>query len=150
MGNKDESFKVRIQNKVFIRPYILSHPIGGGMRTSGAGGLQYNPGHRLAGFPPDSGYMKFALEAGWIGLAVLCILYFIILRNGIKAYFASNRKELKMLFAASTAFFFSLYVAQYAQDAIGQITDIVVYYPLIALTLRAKTFNENWDNVNLG
>jgi len=144
LGSEDESFKVRQMNKAFIQPYILSHPFGGGMRTTGAGGLEYNPGHRLAGFPPDSGYLKYALETGWIGLAFLCILYFVIMRGTIKAYFAARDERFKIIYAGSAAFFFSLYVAQYAQDAIGQITDIVVYYPLLAITLRAETFEKNY------
>lgn len=146
LGSKDESYKVRVVNRTSIQPYIYSHPIGGGLGTTGAGGLRFNPGHRLAGFPPDSGYLKFALELGWIGLAILCTIYFTVLRNGVNVFFCSRIEHLKIIYAGATALFFSLYIAQFAQDAIGQITDIVIYYPMIAITLRADTLEQESGN----
>jgi O-antigen ligase/polysaccharide polymerase Wzy-like membrane protein len=140
-ASEDQSYKVRQMNRAFIQPYIYSHPIGGGLCTTGAAGLNYNPSHYLAGFPPDSGYLKKALETGWIGLSIICILYFVILKNSIRGYFESKNNEMKMLFATCCACLFSFYMADFAQDAIGQITDTVVYYPIIALTLRLRTLN---------
>ncbi len=134
-GSNDDSYKVREVNRAFIQPYIYSHPIGGGLCTTGAGGLRFNPSHYLAGFPPDSGYLKKALETGWIGLIIICILYFVVLKNCIKGYFESDDPNIKIIFAACCGFLFSFYIADFAQDAIGQITDTVVYYPLIAITL---------------
>ncbi|MBV9962909.1 MAG: O-antigen ligase family protein [Parafilimonas sp.] len=137
-GTNDDSYKVRETNRAFIQPYIYSHPIGGGLCTTGAGGLRFNPSHYLAGFPPDSGYLKKALETGWIGLIIICILYFSVLKNCIRGYFETDDSDFKILFAACCAFLFSFYIADFAQDAIGQITDTVVYYPLIALSLRLR------------
>ncbi|HXS38527.1 MAG TPA: O-antigen ligase family protein [Flavipsychrobacter sp.] len=141
MGSQDESFKVREVNRSFIQPYIYSHPIGGGLCTTGGNGLRFNPGHYLAGFPPDSGYLKKALETGWIGLAIICILYFTVLKTGIRGYFSCKDQRIKAIYAACTASIFSFYVAEFSQDAIGQITDLVVYYPLIAILLRLKDFD---------
>ncbi len=140
-ATEDESYKVRETNRAFIQPYIYSHPIGGGLCTTGAAGLHYNPSHYLAGFPPDSGYLKKALETGWIGLIIICVLYFVILKNSISGYFESNNKNIKIIFAACSGCLFSFYIADFAQDAIGQITDTVVYYPIIALTIRLRTLN---------
>lgn len=148
-GTGDESFKVRQVNKAYIQPYIRSHPIGGGLGTTGAGGLRYNPSHRLAGFPPDSGYLKIALEFGWIGLAIICTLYFLILKNGVHVYFKSRDRQIKMLYAGCVSFFFCFYVAQYAQDSLGQITDIVIYYPLVAITLRSRILDSAAGNADL-
>ena len=141
-GTNDDSYKVREVNRAFIQPYIYSHPIGGGLCTTGAGGLRFNPSHYLAGFPPDSGYLKKALETGWIGLIIICVLYFVVLKNCIRGYFDADDPDIKILFAASCAFLFSFYIADFAQDAIGQITDTVIYYPLIAMTLRLKDFKK--------
>jgi hypothetical protein len=140
-ATSDESYKVREVNRAFIQPYIYAHPIGGGLCTTGAAGLHYNPSHYLAGFPPDSGYLKKALETGFIGLIIICVLYFVILKNSIRGYFESEKKNIKTIFAACCGCLFSFYIADFAQDAIGQITDTVVYYPIIALTLRLRTFN---------
>ncbi|MBS1745376.1 MAG: O-antigen ligase family protein [Bacteroidetes bacterium] len=147
-GTDDPSYKVRELNRAFIQPYIYSHPIGGGLCTTGAGGLRFNPTHYLAGFPPDSGYLKKALETGWIGLIIICVLYFVILKNCIRGYFEATQPDIKILFAASCAFLFSFYIADFAQDAIGQITDTVVYYPLIAITLKLNSFkSENKEEI---
>jgi putative inorganic carbon (HCO3(-)) transporter len=138
IGTEDASFNVREVNRHFIQPYIYKHPIGGGIGTAGAQGLRFNPGHYLAGFPPDSGYLKKALETGWIGLAFICILYYLTLRYGVKRYFRTRSKRYKIMYAACIASIFSFYLAEFPQEAIGQITDIVVYYPWIAMMLRMK------------
>ena len=140
IGNKDESYKVREMNRAKIQPYIYEHPIGGGVGTTGASGLRFNKNHELAGFPPDSGYLRKALETGWIGLAIVCILYFTILRYGVRRYFRSRSNKLKVLCAACVSSIFAFYIAEFGQEAIGQITDIVIYYPLIAILLRVEYF----------
>ena len=134
----DESFNVRERNRHYIQPYIYSHPIGYGLGTVGGGGSKYAPGHFLAGFPPDSGYLKKALEFGWIGLIITCILYFMIMRTGIREYFLSDNEKYKTLLAACTATLFAFYLAEFPQEAIGQITDIMVYYPILSIILRIR------------
>jgi putative inorganic carbon (HCO3(-)) transporter len=140
-GTNDDSYKVRDINRRSVQPYIYRHPIGGGLGTTGGAGLQYNPGHELAGFPPDSGCLQKALEIGWIGYGMICILYFLVLRTGIRGYFASRGDNTtQFIYAGCTAACFSFYVGDFSQVAIGQITDIVVYYPFIAIILRLKDF----------
>jgi hypothetical protein len=142
LGSKDDSYKVREQNRAFIQPYIYSHPFGGGLCTTGGSGLRFNPDHYLAGFPPDSGYLQKALETGYIGLGIICFLYFAILKSGINGYFSSRNKYYKIIFAACTASIFTFYIAEFSQEAIGQITDLVVYYPLIAMVIKLKYIEE--------
>jgi putative inorganic carbon (HCO3(-)) transporter len=141
-ASNDDSYKVRETNRESVQPYIYRHPIGGGLGTTGGEGLQYNPGHELAGFPPDSGSLKKALEIGWIGFGMICVLYFLVLRTGIRGYFTSRDPDNRLLYAACTAACFSFYVGDFAQVAIGQITDIVVYYPFIAILLQLKNFDK--------
>ena len=45
-----------------------------------------------------------------------------------------------MLCAACVSSIFAFYIAEFGQEAIGQITDIVIYYPLIAILLRVEYF----------
>lgn len=139
-GTDDDSFNVREKNRKFIQPYIYSHPIGGGLGTTGGNGVTYHPGHYLAGFPPDSGYLTKALELGWIGLIIFCILNFTILKTGINGYFSCKNEKLKVIYAACTSGIFCFYVGEFSQVALGQITDLVVYYPFIALLLKVKMF----------
>jgi putative inorganic carbon (HCO3(-)) transporter len=137
-GQKDESYNVREQNRKFVQPYIYHHPIGGGLGTTGEYGAKVNPGHFLAGFPTDSGYLRKALEIGWIGLFLVLLLYYSILRAAIRGYFQCSNPRARLIYAAAAGYFFSFYVAEFAQDAVGQVTDIVVYYPMIALVLQLK------------
>jgi putative inorganic carbon (hco3(-)) transporter len=139
---EDASYGVRERNRNRIQPYIYSHPVGGGLGTTGGAGETYNPGHYLAGFPPDSGYLTKALEMGWIGLIFFCTLDFIILRSGIRGYFASKKEDTRLIYGACTAAIFSFYVGELTQVAIGQISDIVVYYPFIAIILKLKNFDQ--------
>jgi putative inorganic carbon (HCO3(-)) transporter len=142
-GSSDPSFMVRENNRKSIQPYIHHHPIGGGLGTTGTEGLEYNPGHYLAGFPPDSGYLKKALEMGWLGFSLICILYFFVMRTGIRGYFSCKDEKIRLMYAATTAACFAFYVGDFSQVAIGQITDVVVYYPFIALLLKLKDFDQS-------
>lgn len=137
-GSQDMSYNVREMNRAHIQPYIYGHPFGGGLSTTGGNGVKYNPNHFLAGFPPDSGYLSKALETGWIGLALTCVLYFVTLQYSIRGYFASKRGPMKAMFAAMTAFLFSFYVGEIVQEAVGQFTNMVVYYPIVALIVRLR------------
>jgi putative inorganic carbon (hco3(-)) transporter len=137
-GTKDPSYMVREMNRKAIRPYMYRHPFGGGLNTTGEEAYIYHPGHPLAGFPPDGGFMKKALELGWVGFALALFLYFTILKTGIRGYFAAKRREYKIMIAAATAAMFSQYVGEIAQVALGQITDIVIYYPFIAMILNLQ------------
>ena len=138
---QDASYRVREVNRKSIQFYIYTHPIGGGLATTGGTGKVYNPGHYLAGFQPDSGYLKKALEIGPIGLAFYCIMYFLILQTGISGYFSCKDEDIKLIYAATTCALFCFFVGEYAQKAIGQITDIVIYYPLIVILIRLKSFD---------
>lgn len=138
--SEDGSMEVRDINRKFIQPYILSHPIGGGLATSGAQGLHYNPGHYLAGFPPDSGYIKSAIETGWIGLFLQCLIYFIIMRSGVREYFRARDEQIKQYYIVVLVCLFSFVVAQYSQEAIAQIPGFFLFYSGIALIVRMRYF----------
>lgn len=138
MNSDDESYKVRVMARDFIRPYMIRHPFGGGLGTTGNLGLVLNPTSPLAGFQTDSGYLQLALETGWIGLIIVCTMYYYILRSGVRAYFHSRDEEMKWVYAAATCALFSYYVGMFAQSMIGSITDMAFYYPVLAIILRFK------------
>src|SRR5262249_18386596 len=81
--SKDRSFEERAKNQEMIKPYILAHPICGGLGSVGVWGQRFAPDSFLAKFPPDSGYVRVAVEMGWIGLFIYCTFSFIILYTGI-------------------------------------------------------------------
>jgi putative inorganic carbon (HCO3(-)) transporter len=146
-GSNDESYKVRIMSRNFIQPYMQSHPFGGGLGTTGNLGLKLNPGHFLAGFQTDSGYVQLALEIGWLGLALTCILFFLVLKGGLRGYFHCRDEEIRPVYAAGTCAIFCYYVGMFAQNTLGNLTDMALYYPVIAMILRLKNYNSNADKV---
>ena len=143
IGTNDESYKVRVEARAFIQPFIRSHRIGGGQGTTGFNGAREHPGNPLANFMPDSSYVMRAAETGWIGLALICFLYGFTLVVTMRAFFRMHDERLKVIYAACASTFFSFYIAEFAQIAIGGISDVVVYYPLLAIVLRFKTFQHD-------
>ena len=144
-GTKDESYKVRIINREFIKPYIREHPIGGGMGTTGLAGAIEHPGNPLANFMPDGAYVTRAAETGWIGLLINCIVYFVILRAAIQAYFRVKDQRLKVYYAAGASCIFAFYVGDYAQNALGGPTDVGIYFAIIAMVLKQPDYDKNLE-----
>jgi putative inorganic carbon (hco3(-)) transporter len=130
------SLQVRNDNRKMIQPYIYKHPFGGGLYTSGYDGWVYNYGHPLAGFPPDSGFLKLAIETGWIGYAVALFSYMGLIFQGVHYYFKARDKEIKLYILAFTTGIFIFIIAQYTQVSIGQFPSLFFFYPGAALLIR--------------
>jgi putative inorganic carbon (hco3(-)) transporter len=141
-GSKEPSNMVRDVNRKNIQPYIYEHPLGGGLNTCGEEGLGFYPDHRLAGYPPDSGYMKIMLEQGWIGLAINVIFYFFILYRGIIGFYDSRRSEIKTLYIAFTVCIFSLVVGQYSQLAISQYPQYLFFLATLVIFYKLKEYDK--------
>jgi putative inorganic carbon (hco3(-)) transporter len=60
------------------------------------------------------------------------------LKCAIQGYFRAKSNRIKIIFAAIAAFFFSFYVGEMAQEAVGQFTNMAVYYPIMALMVRLR------------
>jgi putative inorganic carbon (HCO3(-)) transporter len=131
--SEDASFSVRANNQKMIQPYIQSHPMGGGLGSTGVWGAKFSPGSFLASFPPDSGYVRVAVELGWIGLFIFCTLMFIILRTGINNYFAIEDPELKSYCLAMTLIVFALNIGNYPQEALVQFPTNIYFYLVVAI-----------------
>lgn len=141
IGTQDQSYKVRLEARAFIQPYVRSHPIGGGLGTTGFNGAKEHPGHPLANFQPDGSYVVKATETGWVGLILVCILYFMVMRTGIRGFFKARSPDVKVYYGACLSAIFSFYVGEYTQLAVGGVTDSLVYFPLIAIMLNLKYFD---------
>ena len=141
--NQDASLQVRNINRERIQPFIHANPIGGGIYTSGGQGMEYDPSHYLAGFPPDSGYLRAALETGWTGLVFLLLFHFVILRSGIYAFFKSTNKLIKSATLVSTAALFSFVIANYGQEPFGQIPSCFLFCICIGTIVRSDQLSNN-------
>ncbi len=129
----DASFNLRTLNQKRIQPYILSHPIGGGLGATGVWGVRFSPDSFLANFPPDSGYVRVAVEMGWVGLFLFCCLIFIILKTGIDHFFMIRNEELKAYCLAMTIVIFVLGIGSYPQEAFVQFPTNILFYLAAAI-----------------
>ena len=129
----DASFNVRKTNQKRIQPYIQSHPLGGGLGATGTWGQRFSPGSYLASFPPDSGFVRVAVETGWVGLLLLCAVLFVVLQKGINNYFAIKNRELKHYCLAMVLIVFALSIGNYPQEALVQFPINILFYMVIAL-----------------
>ena len=131
--SNDASFNLRKNNQKRIQPYILSHPMGGGLGATGVWGLKFAPYSYLAHFPPDSGYVRVAVENGWIGLFLLCLLMFTVLKTGINNYYLIKDPELKSYCLGFILVIFAFHIGNYPQEALVQYPSNVNFYLTIAL-----------------
>lgn len=146
-NSEDKSLNVRDINRHNIQPYIYEHPLGGGVAASGVEGMRFNPSHPLAGFPPDSGLLKIALDMGWVGLVLTIMFYLAVLYTGIQYYFKIQNEEYRRYVIAIVCSLFCVVVTQYAQVSIGQIPNALFFYGVIALFKRLLEFDEKENSI---
>ncbi|GAA4840574.1 O-antigen ligase family protein [Algivirga pacifica] len=137
-SEEDASYLVRKQNRELITPYILSHPMGGGLGSTGVWGQRFSPNTFLANFPPDSGYMRVAVEMGWVGLIVYLMLWGRIILNTIMQYYGIKQREYRWLGMAILTSTLPLCVVEYAQDIISKLPFNVLFWVLIALAINCN------------
>jgi putative inorganic carbon (HCO3(-)) transporter len=130
---EDASFTTRKNNQKRIRPYIYSHPLGGGLGATGVWGQRFAPNSFLASFPPDSGYVRVAVEMGWIGLLLMCMLMFVILKTGIDNYYRIRDPELKTYCLAMLLVVFMFNIGNYPQEALVQFPSNIYFYLAVAI-----------------
>lgn len=140
--NDDISFQARKNNQKRIQPYILTHPIGGGLGATGAWGQRFAPNSYLANFPPDSGYVRVAVELGWVGLFLFCLLMFLILKEGINNYFLIKNPELKTYCLAMLLVVFAYNVGNYPQEALVQFPSNIYFYLAAAIINITRMIDE--------
>jgi len=147
--SEDASYSVRAENQKRIQPYIQTHPFGGGLGATGVWGVRFSPNSFLAQFPPDSGYVRVAVEVGFVGLFLICSLFFIVLKTGIENYFKIQDPELKSYCLAMVLIVFAISIGNFPQEAIVQFPLSVYFYMFIALmniTLRLDLAKQVPDN----
>lgn len=145
--NEDASMGVRDRKRIRLQEYVISHPIGGGLNTTGINGVRYSMGHPLAlGFDPDSGYLMTALELGWIGLIIGLGFFFLVMLKGIQNYFELDDPLLKTITLAYIVPFMALSVAHYAQDAMWGKPVYMVIIATSALMIRLPSLQNRTLN----
>lgn len=145
--DNDASYNVRKLNQKKVQPFIQTHPFGGGLGGSGIWGVRFAPNSFLAQFPPDSGYVRVAMELGWVGLLIICAIMFTSLYVGIKNFFEIRDPELKSYCLAMVLIVFALTIANYPQEAIVQFPLSIYFYMILAIITVTKVL-DNQINSN--
>jgi putative inorganic carbon (hco3(-)) transporter len=146
----DPSMAVRDYKRLRVQEYVLKHPIGGGLGTTGANGKKYSAGHYLAGgWDPDSGYLVTALEMGWIGLIIFLVFFFIVVYRGIQNHFALDDPLLRTMNLTYIVPFFALSVAHFTQDAMFQKPINLIVIVTYAVVIRVPSFRKKLFSVEL-
>ncbi len=142
-ASEDESYKVRERNKEMIKPWILSHPMGGGLGSTGVWGQRFSPGTFLANFPPDSGYVRIGVEMGWIGLLIYIFLWLNILIKSVFPYWKMKNPELKTIALSIFVSIVPLIVIESAQDIVGKLPSNLLFWVQLAILFRAIELDLN-------
>ncbi|MFK8055503.1 MAG: O-antigen ligase family protein [Saprospiraceae bacterium] len=138
----DASVQVRMDNQKLVQPYIRTMPIGSGLGTTGDWGRRFAPGFWLANFAHDSGLVRIAVEAGWIGLIIYITFLFTIMVTGIRQFFRVRDPVIKNLTLAILIVMFCLMIASYPQEAIPMLPTSLVFYLLLACMVRLGKLDE--------
>ncbi|PWJ38509.1 O-antigen ligase family protein [Sediminitomix flava] len=136
-SDEDESFQVREKNKEMIIPWIMAHPMGGGLGSTGVWGQRFSPGTFLANFPPDSGYVRVAVEMGWIGYLLYLLLWGAVLIKTLLMYLKVKDEELRWIAIGIFGALCPLVVVETAQDIVGKLPSNMLFWIWVAMLLRA-------------
>ncbi len=139
---EDASYQVRVKNQAFIKPFIQKHPLGGGLGSVGEWGKKFSPWSPLANFPPDSGFIRIAVEEGWAGLLLYCTFLFMVFYRGIKDYFRITDPELKTYSRSMLTVFYALTLANFPQEAIGQYPINILFFLAIAIITNVRSIGD--------
>ncbi|HXH18395.1 MAG TPA: O-antigen ligase family protein [Chitinophagales bacterium] len=140
---KDASMNTRLTNQEKIQPFIRSHPIGGGLGSTGSVGRRFTPDTMLAKFPPDSGFVRVAVELGWVGLLLYCSMLFVILRTGIRNYVRVYSPKLRAYYVAFLVMVFAMILSNYPQESLVQLPTSVIFYISLAALVKMKDFDKS-------
>ncbi len=142
--SEDRSYQVRLNTQARIKDIVQRHPFGGGLGSCGAWGKQFSPDTEFAEIEPDSGYVRVAVELGWVGLFFYMMMLFTAVRIGVQHMIRSRDPAIVNIYMALVGVIFSLIVANYGQEAIILLPNSIVFYLVLALVVRLKDFDPHY------
>ncbi len=140
--HSDDTMQVRFKNQKFIQPMIHRHPVGVGLGSTGVWAKRFTPDSFLADFAHDSGFVRIAVELGWIGLLIYMAFLFTLLRYSIYYYLRVRNQKIKCLYLAFTVVLFQLTLACYPQEVLVLLPTSLVFYSITAAVVRLKDFDD--------
>ncbi len=139
----DSSMQLRLKNQEMIQPFIQSHPFGAGLGSVGLWGQRFSPNTWLAGFAPDSGFVRIAVEGGWVGLIINMSILMAAMFYAVRYYFRVQNPKIKAIYLAIANFLFLLTLANYPQEAIAMLPINPIFNLALAAVVRLKDFDDN-------
>jgi putative inorganic carbon (hco3(-)) transporter len=133
-----DSYQVREQTWEEIQPFIRSKPIGAGLGTTGVYAQRFTPHTLLAQFPPDNGYVRMAVEEGWVGLLLFLSLMFAVMASGVRGYFRSTQIRTRAYYPVFLTLILMLIIAHFPQQAITQVPMSLFFYVSMAIVVKLK------------
>jgi len=143
MSKSDDTINVRLNNQTKIQPFIHRHPFGAGLGATGMWGQRFTPNSKLADFAHDSGFVRIAVELGWIGLLIYAAMLFTIMKTAIYYYIRVRDPMIKTIYLGLTVIVFQLCLASYPQEAIVVLPTSITFYILVAMLVRLKEFDKD-------
>ncbi len=138
----DDTVKVCFDNHKLFQPFIYRHPFGAGLGSSGLGGRRFTPDSFLASFAHDSGFVRIAVELGWIGLILYCLFLFTAVRTAIYYFLRVRNPKIKAIYLSITCMLFQLTLANYPQEAIVQLPTSIIFYVSLAMVVKLKEYDD--------
>ena len=140
--HSDDTMQVRFKNQKFIQPMIHRHPVGVGLGSTGAWAKRFTPDSFLADFAHDSGFVRIAVELGWVGLLIYMAFLFTLLRHSVYYYLRVRNQKIKTLYLGFTVVLFQLTLASYPQEVLVILPTSLVFYSFTAAVVRLKDFDD--------
>lgn len=132
-ASDDKSYQIRASNRKMITPWIIKHPIGGGLGSTGVWGQRFSPGTFLANFPPDSGIIRVAVELGWIGLIIFLLIYILAFIKGVFFYWRMQQSPQRTMVAGILCMLPPLGVVEMGQEVAGVFPMSLLFWVLLGL-----------------
>jgi hypothetical protein len=129
----------------------MINPIGGGLGSTGVWGQRFSPGTFLANFPPDSGLIRVAVEAGWIGLIIFLTMYIAVLLKGAFAFWRIKSKKNGVIIASILAGIAPFLLIETSSDVIGVFPMSLLFWIFSSIIFRVAALDqseETKDEVN--
>jgi putative inorganic carbon (HCO3(-)) transporter len=147
-ASEDKSYQIRAANRKMIAPWILRHPIGGGLGSTGVWGQRFSPGTFLANFPPDSGIIRVAVELGWIGLIIFLFIYILAFIKGVLAYWRMPKSKERTQIAGILCMLPPLGIVEMGQEVAGVFPMSLLFWVLLGLLFANIRQSANHQSSN--
>ncbi|MEM6845423.1 MAG: O-antigen ligase family protein [Bacteroidota bacterium] len=136
-ASEDKSYQTRARNREMITPWILKHPIGGGLGSTGVWGQRFSPHTFLANFPPDSGLVRVAVELGWIGLLIFLNVYGTIIIKATFALWKMKNRKYKAMVAGFLCGIPPFLLVEWGQEVVGVFPISILFWIITAIIFKA-------------